>query len=292
MSRSLATSDEKERQTKAVWDDVTVDSFINVCVTETLNGHRPRGYFTKIGWRNVVKNFYERTGRNYGYKQLKNKWTTLKKDWQVWNDLIGNEKEIGWDPLRQTIDATSQWWDHKLKDLPEAAKFRAKGLQNVELLNILFKDVAVSGGAWAPTPSQVVLRKATSDGIEDYNDDTTGDTKFNNVESNTNEVNTSATYTQGSEKRRKKVDSKVGSPCRLFGALDRLCDVIEYRRRDLPGCSTLEVMETLRGLPGIIEGDELYMKAADILIKRENREMFVALRKPAIQITWLKQKRV
>lgn len=265
MSKSLATSDEKEKQTKAIWDDVTVDSFINVCVTETLNGNRPRGYFTKIGWRNVVKNFYEKTGRNYGYKQLKNKWTTLKRDWQVWNDLIGNEKEIGWDPLRQTIDASSQWWDHKLKVLPEAAKFRAKGLQNVELLNILFKDVAVNGGAWAPTPSQVVLRKATSDGIEDYNDDTIGDTKFNenefnNVESNTNEVNTSATYTQGSEKRRKKVDSKVGSPCRLFGALDRLCDAIEYRRRDLPGCSTLEVMETLRGLPGIIEGDELYMK--------------------------------
>lgn len=112
---SKTTSDEKERQTKAIWDDVTVDSFINVCVTETLNGHRPRGYFTKIGWRNVVKNFYEKTGRNYGYKQLKNKWTTLKRDWQVWNDLIGNEKEIGWDPLRQTIDATSQWWDHKLK---------------------------------------------------------------------------------------------------------------------------------------------------------------------------------
>lgn len=156
--------------------------------------------------------------------------------------------------------------------------------------------MAVNGGAWAPTPSQVVLLKATSDRIEDYDDDTIGDTKFNdnefnNVESNTNEVNTSATYTQGSEKRRKKVDSKVGSS-RLFDALDRLCDAIEYRRRDLPGCSTLEVMETLRSLPGIVEGDELYMKAADILIKRENREMFVALRKPEIQIIWLKQKRV
>lgn len=166
----------------------------------------------------------------------------------------------------------------------------------MELLNILFKDVAVDGGAWAPTPSQVVLLDATSDKVEDYNDDTMGDTndeneEFNNVESNTNEVNTSGTYyTQGSEKKRKKVDSKVGSS-KLFDALDRLCDAIEYRRRDLPGCSTLEVMDTLRGLPGIIEGDELYMKAADILIKRENREMFVALQKPEIQITWLKQKR-
>ncbi|XP_022929169.1 L10-interacting MYB domain-containing protein-like [Cucurbita moschata] len=297
MPKSLAASDEKERQTKAIWDDVTVDSFINVCITETLNGNRPHGHFTKIGWRNVVKNFHAKTGRNYGYKQLKNKWTTLKKDWQVWNDLIGTDKQLGWDTQRQTIDATSQWWDSKLKILPEATKFRAKGLQNVELLNILFEDVAAGngGGAWAPTPAQVVLRKSSSD-------DTIGDTKLNenefinNVESNTNtnEVNTSATYSQGNEKRRKKVeDSKVGSSSsRLFEALDRLCDAIEYRRRDLPGCSTLEVMETLRGLPGIVEGDELYMKAADILVKRENREMFVALRKPEIQITWLKQKRV
>lgn len=168
----------------------------------------------------------------------------------------------------------------------------------MELLNILFKDVAAGngGGAWVPTPTRVVLHKSSSD-------DTIGDTKLNenefinNVQSNTNtnEVNTSAaTYSQGSEKRRKKVqDSKVGSSSsRLFEALDRLYDAIEYRRRDLPGCSTLEVMETLRGMPGIVEGDELYMKAADILIKRENREMFVALRKPEIQITWLKQKRV
>lgn len=168
----------------------------------------------------------------------------------------------------------------------------------MELLNILFRDIAVNGGAWAPTPSQVVLLKNTlSDRMEDYKDDTMGDTKFNdnefnNVESNTNEeVNTSATYTQGSEKRRKNDESKVGSS-RLFDALDRLCDAIEYRRKDLEGCSTVEVMETLRGLPGIVEGDELYMKAADILIKKENREMFVALRKPEIQITWLKQKRL
>ncbi|XP_022969742.1 L10-interacting MYB domain-containing protein-like [Cucurbita maxima] len=280
MSKSLAASDEEERQTKAIWDDVTVDSFINVCITETLNGNRTHGHFTKIGWRNVVKNFNAKTGRNYGYKQLKNKWTTLKRDWQVWNDLIGTDKQLGWDTQRQTIDATSQWWDDKLKILPEATKFRAQGLQNVELLNILFEDVAAgNGGAWVPTPTRVVLRKSSSD-------DTIGDTKlneneFNNIESNTNEVNTSATYSQGSEKRRKKVeDSKVGlSSSRLFEALEHLCDAIEYRRRDLPGCSTLEVMETLRGLPGIVEGDELYMKAADILIKRENREMFVALRK-------------
>lgn len=119
MSKSLAASDEKERQkerqTKAIWDDVTVDSFINVCITETLNGNRPHGHFTKIGWRNVVKNFHAKTGRNYGYKQLKNKWTTLKKDRQVWNDLIGTDKQLGWDTQRQTIDATSQWWDSKLK---------------------------------------------------------------------------------------------------------------------------------------------------------------------------------
>lgn len=71
-----------------------------------------------------------------------------------------------------------------------------------------------------------------------------------------------------------------------------MCESIDARRRDVPGCSILEVMNALRGIPEIVEGGELFMKAVDIFTKRENREMFVALEKPEIQVAWLKQKRV
>lgn len=87
------------------------------------------------------------------------------------------------------------------------------------------------------------------------------------------------------------MDSRVGSS-KMSDKLDRLCDVIEYRRRDLPRCNILEVMDVLTSLPEIVEGDELYMKATELFTKRENREMFIAIKMPETKIEWLRQKKV
>ncbi|WJZ88008.1 hypothetical protein VitviT2T_007344, partial [Vitis vinifera] len=42
--------------------------------------NRPNNHFSKLGWKNVIKVFNNLIGRNYQYKQLKNKWSSLKKD--------------------------------------------------------------------------------------------------------------------------------------------------------------------------------------------------------------------
>ena len=42
----------------------------------------------------------------------------------------------------------------KLQEVPEAAKFREKDLDNVDLLDIMFKDTAATGNlAWTPSSS-------------------------------------------------------------------------------------------------------------------------------------------
>lgn len=40
----VANKDETEKQIKAIWDDVTTDSFIQACVVEILKGNRPNGH--------------------------------------------------------------------------------------------------------------------------------------------------------------------------------------------------------------------------------------------------------
>ena len=55
------------------------------------------------------------TGKTYNYKQFKNKWDSLKKDWQIWTSLKGKETGLGWDHVKQTIEATDEWWNRKLK---------------------------------------------------------------------------------------------------------------------------------------------------------------------------------
>ena len=57
------------------------------------------------------------TNREYEQKQLKNKWDILKKDWQLWTNLLRNETGLGWDPVKQTITSSDEWWERKFKFL-------------------------------------------------------------------------------------------------------------------------------------------------------------------------------
>jgi hypothetical protein len=69
------------------------------------------------GWKNVIDKFSEKIGKQYCYKQLKNKWDSLKKEWNIWKRLIGKETGLGWDPMKKTIDVPDDWWKKKLRVL-------------------------------------------------------------------------------------------------------------------------------------------------------------------------------
>ena len=55
-----------------------------------------------------MKAFNNLIGRNYQYRKLKNKWSSLKKDWQLWNTLIMKEFGLGQDSMKQTINENNE----------------------------------------------------------------------------------------------------------------------------------------------------------------------------------------
>ncbi|XP_068323116.1 L10-interacting MYB domain-containing protein-like [Pyrus communis] len=121
-------------------------------VRDVQDAHGEGGHLNRIGWKSVIKKFNDLTQRSHVHKQLKNKWTTLEKEWQLWTSLVGKETGLGWDPVKQTIIANDEWWQKKMKENIEVAKYRNNGLKNVDQLDILFKEGAVTGvGAWAPS---------------------------------------------------------------------------------------------------------------------------------------------
>ncbi|XP_008352381.2 L10-interacting MYB domain-containing protein-like [Malus domestica] len=112
-----------EKKSKAMWDDASVGIFISVCVAETLAGNQIGGHLNRIGWENVIKKFNDLTQRSYVHKQLKNKWTALKKEWQLWASLVGKETGLGWDLVKQTIIASDEWWEKKVKENSKVEKY-------------------------------------------------------------------------------------------------------------------------------------------------------------------------
>ena len=67
--------------------------------------------------------------------------------------------------------------------------------------------------------------------------------------------------------------------------LEHICSIVENRssisyRADKLGCSIVEVMKIIRGMPEVKNDFELYMKTIDIMVVKENKERFVALEDP------------
>ncbi|KAM1529362.1 hypothetical protein ACFX2K_018752 [Malus domestica] len=64
----------------------------------------------------------------------------IVKDAQDACGEIDKETGLGWDPVKQTIIASDEWWEKKVKENSEVAKYRNSGLKNIDQLDILFKE--------------------------------------------------------------------------------------------------------------------------------------------------------
>jgi hypothetical protein len=116
-SQSNVATTANTQMKKVVWTEKMIEDYLDICITEIHAGNRLGTYFNKIGWKNVIDKFNEKAGKQYCYKQLKNKFDSLKKEWNIWKRLIGKETGFGWDPVKKTIDAPNDWWEKKLQVL-------------------------------------------------------------------------------------------------------------------------------------------------------------------------------
>ncbi|XP_028767833.1 L10-interacting MYB domain-containing protein-like [Neltuma alba] len=129
-----------------------------VCMRDRAFGGRRRTSLTKPAWTSIEENFTAKTGRVYTRIQLKNKYDTLRKEWQLWDRLL-RETGLGWDAERNT-------------EVPGYEKFRERGLQFQAELTQLFGSIAATGPqSWAPSsmtlPSEGVPENDMEEGSGD-----------------------------------------------------------------------------------------------------------------------------
>uniref|UniRef100_A0A7N2LQF3 Uncharacterized protein n=1 Tax=Quercus lobata TaxID=97700 RepID=A0A7N2LQF3_QUELO len=286
---------------RAQWPSRVTTIFCEACVDEVFKGNRPNTHFSKKGWTNIIATFEKKTGKEYPRSKYKHKWDSLKKDWVLWNKLKGSETGLGWDAAKGTIAATDEWWERKLMEVPEAAKFREKGLENIDLLDIMFKDIAATGDlAWAPTSGVLPDDLETpKEGLGDTSADSSSPNDDDDVhEDETPNPTQPPNPTQKKGKKRVLPSStqskgkKGGTALQLTQQLSRICDVVELRNSAFsvePSSTIRNVMERVCTLDGIEKGSELYLMAARIFQKREKREMFVVMEEPYLQLQFLQE---
>ncbi|XP_042944491.1 uncharacterized protein LOC122278364 [Carya illinoinensis] len=210
----------------------------------------------------------------------------------------GKETGLGWDSVKKTIDATDEWWEKKLQEIPEAAKFRNAGLTHISKLDIMFRGITATGeGAWAPSFrlgfEDVVRFDQDNDVMLDVeeiddSDDEPGDIHAD-LDTQTKESKR-ATPTIQDRKRKRGIQ--------IFDQhFTRLCDVLEKRvttsSSDKPGRSIDEVMAIVRELAEIENDYEFFRGASEtwrimvtilkniqampIMVKKKKKRMILTL---------------
>ncbi|XP_014619053.1 L10-interacting MYB domain-containing protein-like [Glycine max] len=90
---------------------------LKVCIEEVNVGNKPHNHFTKLGWANIAEKFNKATNLRYEYKQFRNRWDSLKKEWQLWAKLIGKDTGLGSDGEKKIVAASDEWWEAKIQGI-------------------------------------------------------------------------------------------------------------------------------------------------------------------------------
>ncbi|XP_028804325.1 L10-interacting MYB domain-containing protein-like [Neltuma alba] len=154
-------------QVKASWDLKTTKVFIDLCIELVQQGERKGTSLTKKAWGILADKFNAKTGRAYTKPQFKNKYDSLRKEWQTWDRLL-HETGLRWDIEKNTVSAIDDWWEKKLVEVPNYKKFRKRGLQFRDELTQLFGSVTTTEPQlWALSPMTLLSEGAPNDDMEE-----------------------------------------------------------------------------------------------------------------------------
>lgn len=244
-------------------------------------------HFNKTGWANIKEKFNKATKLSYDFKQFKNRWDNLKKDWSLWVKLRERDTGTGWNPAMKTIDADDVWWDARIQENPEADKFREHGLKFLPEMEFLYKGIVATGfAAYAPSEDSRAS-EGLNTGADDDIDNVT------EMEVNENEIGVTTRATSSRENRQRKrgrEEKRVGVAAKISAQLDCVIDQFESNSNEYvnDAFSIDACVDKLKNLPGLELGSDLFFMGIRLMSKRANRLAFVHLGDPTLQLGWIK----
>ncbi|XP_028051272.1 uncharacterized protein LOC114255931 [Camellia sinensis] len=171
---SKPTQQQSTNVHKASWDSDTVRIFLELVIKELDVGFKGSFHtMTMHGYRAVSKGFLDRTNKVHDVKQLQNKYSLLKKDWQSWSKLMDSRHGptgISYNEATGLIHASDDWWAHYEKVDKNAIKFKTKPLEHMDLMRRVYEG-ATATGKYAWTPGAAFEPVAPDDGTSQAPDE-------------------------------------------------------------------------------------------------------------------------
>ncbi|PIN19960.1 hypothetical protein CDL12_07351 [Handroanthus impetiginosus] len=242
----------------------------------------------------------------------------MKKEWILFRRLMHQETGVGWNPIKNSLDASDEWWERKIKENSDYSKFRNKDLSLIWFrYDMLFSDVAATGErARAPSERSGNEIDSYEEMLEDNgesnnheeeqvhigdSDDTENieisDYNMNSGTKKTNSVSNEVMFTSLDNVKRKfsgensKGKKKISGAASLKEDIHSLLHFMANRNTATSAPSTEitigAAIELLNDVPGIAPQSELWNYSCNLLSKKEMREVFVSQPCHGSRLSWL-----
>ncbi|XP_028095039.1 uncharacterized protein LOC114295055 [Camellia sinensis] len=279
---------------KASWDSNSVRVFLQLIANEISKENRPFLVLSQAGYKSLSRKFQRKTGKKHGLKQLKNKYMSLKKEWQAWTKLMDSSKGvsgIGFD------------YDTGLFQINKVcAKFRKKTLEHRDLIETVFMGAAATGKHhWTPGENLPEAATDSSDSVRSLGAQPFADpipTRVQDVDSDSSLEHVSIEKA----KRRKTPSTSVSKSKKatsgasvIAESMNRMTDVVRSKNqqvtvRHLTGNESLytisECMHKLSSIPSLI-GTPLFHFASTLMDNVDYQEVMMCQLDDDHIIGWL-----
>ncbi|GMP58186.1 hypothetical protein CsSME_00021942 [Camellia sinensis var. sinensis] len=295
---------------KASWDSNSVRVFLQLIANEISKGNRPFLVLSQAGYKSLSRKFQRKTGKKHGLKQLKNKYMSLKKEWQAWTKLMDSSKGvsgIGFDYDTGLFQAPDEWWD-KMESINKAcAKFRKKTLEHRDLMETVFMGAAATRKhRWTPGENLPEAATDSSDSVRSLGAQPFADP----IPIGVQDVDSDSSLEHvpiEKAKRRKTPSTSVSKSKKatsgssvIAESMNRMTDVVRSKNqqvtvRYLTGNESLytisECMHKLSSIPFLI-GTPLFHFASTLMDNADYREVMMCQPDDDHIIGWLTQKQL
>ncbi|XP_028124412.1 L10-interacting MYB domain-containing protein-like [Camellia sinensis] len=284
---------------KASWDSDSIRVFLLLIANEITKGNRPFLVLSQAGYKSLGRKFEKKIGRKHGLKQLKNKYMSLKKEWQVWTKLMGSSKGVS--GIRFDCDTG-------IFQIKKACtKFRKKTLEHRELMETVFMGALATGKHhWTPGEKLAEAADDSSNSMHSLGAQPFADPIPVGVQDMDSDSSLEHVPIEKGKRRKTPSNSVSKSKKATSGAsiiverMNNLTDVVRTKNqqvtvRHLTGNESLytisKCMHRLTSIPSLV-GTPLFHFASTLMDNADLREVLMCQLDDDSIVGWLTQKQL
>ncbi|XP_028078965.1 uncharacterized protein LOC114280780 [Camellia sinensis] len=155
---------------KPSWDSDSIRVFLQLIANEITKENRPFLVLSQAGYKSLARKFEKKNNKKTWTEKLKNKYMSLKKEWQAWTKLMDSSKGvsgIGFDCDTGMFQAPEEWWDKMESINKMCAEFRKNTLEHRELMETVFMGASATGKHhWTPGEKLPEVANDSSDSVQ------------------------------------------------------------------------------------------------------------------------------